>query len=91
MEVFHYDTGFLLNGFRLTFHIGTQFLECLFPVKDGIMLNGLHNLEKTVIGGIVFQNIHDKAFFNGLFHGVFMERPMPYFSIRLRKWRAKHL
>ena len=77
----HHDFCFLLDSIFIAFHKGTQFLVRSFLVELWIILNFLGQLIVTADRGIVFQHVHDKALFYGLFHRVVMEGEMPNLSV----------
>ena len=84
------DVGFLLDGLGLAFDKSAEFLLGLFLVKHGVFLDGFHNLIEAGVGGVVFQHIHDEALFDGLLHGVLVERLVADFPGGLLERCAEH-
>ena len=91
VEVFHHDACLLLYRFGTALHPGTQFLGSLVLVKHGVGLRVLQYLVETVVGGVILRNVKDKSFLYRLFHAVEVEGTMPFLSIRLDVFVAKHL
>ena len=90
MEVVDNDSGFLMDCFRLSFHPRTKFLLGLLLVKLRVVFHRLYYFIETGVCGVVFQHIHDEAFFDGLFHSVLMEWRVLNLAVRLCMWRTKH-
>ena len=44
---------------------------------------------ETFVGGVIAQHVEDKPLFDGLFHRVDVEGPMPRFTVGLNKGRAE--
>ena len=90
-KVIDNNQGFLLNGLGLAFHECTNLFGCLILVEFGIRLNGFKDFIIALVWCIVTQDIHNKAFLNGLFHSILMERLVPNLAIRALHGCSKHL
>ena len=84
MEMIHHDFGFFTNGMRIGFHIFAQLFLSLLGVKKRISFYSLHQSVEAFDRRIVLQHIKNKAFLDGLLHGVTMERMMLDLPVRLR-------
>ena len=74
VEVVNHHSRFLGNGVAVAFHKASEFLLRPLFIEHRIVLDGFHQFIETVDGRIVFQHIQNKAFLDGLFHGIDMER-----------------
>ena len=90
MEVIHHHGSLLGDDIRIPLDKGTQFFLGALFVEHRIVLDLLGNLVPAVNRRIVFQDVKDEAFLNGLLHGVNMERPVLDFAI-LFIWRSENL
>ena len=74
VKMFDDDTGLDADGNAVAFYkTAKSFLSALL-VEERIVFNGLHQLVKAVIRGVVGQHIEDESLLNGLFHRVDVER-----------------
>ena len=91
VEVFHHDACLLLYRFGTALHPCTELLGGLVLVKHGVCLGILQYLVEAVVSGVILRNVKNKPFLYGLFHAVEVEGTMPFLSIRLDVFVAKHL
>ena len=94
-KVVYNDGGLFLDRFGAAFHIPADFLLRLVAVKFWIFLSladdfRFNDLVVTLVRRVIFQHIQDKAFLNGLAHGVIVVRFEFRFSIRLWNLFSEH-
>ena len=74
VKVVHHHSGFLGDGIAVAFNKAAQLFLCPLLVEHRVVLDGLHQSIKAVDWRIALQHIQNKAFLDGLFHRIHMER-----------------
>ena len=73
-EVLNHNFCFLADAVGVAFYVLAQPLVGPPAIELGIVFYFLEDFVIAVVGGVIFQHVHDKAFFDGLLHGVNVER-----------------
>ncbi len=69
-----YNLRFLCDVVGMQAHKARKRLSCSLPLYMGIVLTGLKQLVVRRIGRITLENIENESFFDGLPHGIAMDR-----------------